>query len=58
MRDLRYTGDLCLVTVDIGVPLVSAVTPEAREALHICPGDRLFCIVKATSIRRLHDENS
>jgi molybdate transport system ATP-binding protein len=58
VKEVRFCGDLCLVTVDIGVPLVSAITPEAREALEIHPGDRIFCIVKATSIRRVHGEDS
>ncbi len=55
---VRSAGEKCLVTVDVGVPLVSAITNEARVALEIRPGDDLFCIVKATSIRRLHGEDS
>ncbi len=58
VQEVRFCGDLCLVTVDIGVPLVSAITPEAREALEIQTGNRIFCTVKATSIRRVYGEDS
>lgn len=58
VKEVRFSGDLCLVTVDIGVPLVSAITPQAREALQIQSGDQIFCIVKATSIRRVYARNS
>lgn len=42
-----------LVHLDAGEPLVAKLTHEAVRALELAPGRRVFCVIKAQSLRRL-----
>jgi len=44
-------GTNALVTVDVGAPVVAAVTTGAVRELGLREGSKAFCIIKATSLR-------
>ena len=49
--DVRRTGTLAMVSVDVGKRLLVEVTPEAVPELGLEEGEEVYCLVKAHSIR-------
>ncbi len=43
------------VWIDAGVPLVAEITPRSARELSLCPGDRVYCLIKTRSFSYLVD---
>jgi molybdate transport system ATP-binding protein len=50
VRNVVVEGPLARIELDCGFPLVSLVTAQSAADLSVKPGEKLFAIVKATSI--------
>jgi len=51
VSDIRETGRLIEVIVDVGSPIAALITPGSREALELSRGVRVTLTVKATAVR-------
>ncbi|HKZ29432.1 MAG TPA: TOBE domain-containing protein, partial [Acidimicrobiia bacterium] len=51
VADLRETGRLIEVIVDVGSLIAALITPGSREALKLAPGSPVTLMVKATAVR-------
>jgi len=51
VTDVATVGPTCLVTVDVGHPIVAKVTPEAVAELDLKPGMEAWCLMKTHSLR-------
>lgn len=43
----------CLVTMDMGAPLLSRITRQSAERLNLTPGTRVYALIKAVAVERV-----
>ena len=48
------TGDLVVVHMDIGCPLIARITRRAVRQLDLSPGKQVFAAVKSVAVSRGH----
>ena len=51
VTDVRPSGRMMTVTVDVGIPIVALITPGSLDALALAAGTRITAAVKATAVR-------